>query len=137
MDNLYLYSNIIVRHSLLVLFSIDLYISDEKNSVNTEIKEDNEEYKFDEDAFNKVSSIVKNIWKKDLLDFKNILIENENKSNKYFEQNKYLKDLRKLIISFFRFLNISEYITSFTTFHEILRYIMKHNIYTEVFGLKH
>ena len=74
---MYLYSNIIVRHSLLVLFSIDLYISDEKNSVNTEIKDDNEEYKFDEDAFNKVSSIVKNIWKKDLLDFKNILIENE------------------------------------------------------------
>ena len=107
---MYLYLNIIVRHSLLVLFSIDLYISDEKNSVNTEIKEDNEEYKFDEDAFNKESSIVKNICKKELLDFKNILIENENKSNKYFEQNKYLKEgfekINNFIFSLFKYKSV-------------------------------
>ena len=78
-----------------------------KSQIDEDNKENNEEYKFDEDALNKVSSIVKNICKKELLDFKNILIENENKSNKYFEQNKYLKEgfekINNFIFSLFKY----------------------------------
>ena len=68
-----------------------------KDDLKTEIKEeikddDNVEYEFDVNTFEKVSSIVTAISQQKLSEYKSILIENEKKGNNYFQKNPFIKE---------------------------------------------
>ena len=112
-----------------------------KDDLKTEIKEeikddDNVEYEFDVNTFEKVSSIVTAISQQKLSEYKSILIENEKKGNNYIQKNPFIKEAFDSIYDFiFKNVHLSEHFSSFFAFKDILGYIKTQKIYKLLFGL--